>query len=364
MRCTGPAIPRHMAEQEDILSDLGEREKDLQSGLPGFLRMFRIPSMLWRHVTLNQPRSTRAVIAGVTISVSAFGTREPPRPGQSATDPVPVSATAPAPEQVFAFTAGVQSAVSTTGHALWLRSMCTEISHLRTGKMCGAAVWNFALPSNCRRAWCSGRAGRVWRQHQRACQEQAGLPGRRASQQRPAETLSCWRTGRAAGHRSCSTWQPPGASAAGPADREAHRPAAVGRRRHGGHPPSGLPSARHGQRRAAATAAEHRPGEHGQHPRPGPCARGVSVRQRGARRSAQRRQQPHGSPQASGRSREAGQQAARGSGQLDVGQGQVSWCAAVLVAYSHPCQRQLQWSTALCLPVLWFPFWRGSEAQR
>ena len=236
MRFTGPAIPRHMAEQEDIQGDLGEREKDLQSGLPGFLRMFRIPSILWRHVTLNQPRSTRAVIAGVTISVSAFGTREPPRPGPSATDPVPVSATAPAPEQLFAFTAGVQSVVSPTGHALWLRSMCTEISHLRTVETYGVAVWKFALASICCRAWCLGRAGRAWRQHQRTCQEQAGLPGRRASEQRTAETLSCWRTGpaagqsgRAAGHRSCSTWQPQGASAAGSADREAHRPAAVGR---------------------------------------------------------------------------------------------------------------------------------------
>lgn len=76
-------------------------ETEVEPRLSSFLRLFKIPSTVWAHLTLSEPRSTRAVVSGVSVSLYTFGLRQSPKAGETKTAPVPVSAAVPSPQFVF-----------------------------------------------------------------------------------------------------------------------------------------------------------------------------------------------------------------------------------------------------------------------
>ena len=49
---------------------------DTSAEVPKWMHILRVPSVVWHQLTLNEPRHTRAVLAGVSVSLLTFGMRK------------------------------------------------------------------------------------------------------------------------------------------------------------------------------------------------------------------------------------------------------------------------------------------------
>ena len=102
-----------MAEQDTEAIDVVLEEKPDTSDF-GFLHLFKIPKVVWQHLTDSKRKSTQAVISGLNISIYTFGERQLPESGGDPNEPLPVVGTEDNSPPVFEFT---QAGLSLHVHA-------------------------------------------------------------------------------------------------------------------------------------------------------------------------------------------------------------------------------------------------------
>ncbi len=74
-----------MADQ-DVVAAMGMEAQlpaataETPAEAPNWMHIFRIPGVVWHQLTLNEPCHTRAVLAGVSMSLLTFGRRKAAHP--------------------------------------------------------------------------------------------------------------------------------------------------------------------------------------------------------------------------------------------------------------------------------------------
>lgn len=75
-------------EPIELTKDPQKEEKPSKFGV---MHLFRMPAVVWQHLTDSERKSTQAVISGLNVSICTFGVRKLPDPGAQMSEPVPVS---------------------------------------------------------------------------------------------------------------------------------------------------------------------------------------------------------------------------------------------------------------------------------
>lgn len=92
-----------LAEQETESIDVVLEDKPDTSDF-GFKHLFKIPKVVWQHLTDSKRKSTHAVISGLNISIYTFGERQLPEDNDDPTEPLPVVGSEDNSTPIFGFT--------------------------------------------------------------------------------------------------------------------------------------------------------------------------------------------------------------------------------------------------------------------
>ena len=114
---------------------------DTPAEVPKWMHILRVPSVVWHQLTLNEPRHTRAVLAGVSVSLLTFGRRKVANPLADPTTNAGSRWPAPPPPPLAPFSSGEQLQTGCDACCVMSYNECGNVVAIAQGIQSEGAKW-------------------------------------------------------------------------------------------------------------------------------------------------------------------------------------------------------------------------------